>query len=242
MSMKCRFEEFLSNYQEDLLRIVGKHLNTKLGLSVGEVVSTVNFQLIKTKQKFFDRFGYDFSKSDFGKWAYAYARNNTKWNSAKKVDDDKHLADGVLQTDEGEKSLFEVVCDSIGEEDQSFENFDQGSKVKVIENLINKYSHILTDYEKEIFTSLLRGDSELEMSEKHGNTRQAVNLTKIKIFEKIKAHYNFKVEDVPNKSSEDMEVYIDSVSYILNKVETRRLKHHCKTKKPNLNPYKYAPE
>ena len=242
MKMKCRFEEFLSNHQEDLVRIVGKHLNTNLTLSVGEVVSTINFQLIKNKQKFFDKFGYDFSKSDFGKWAYAFARNNTKWNSSKRIDEDKHLSDGIVNTEEGIKSLFEVVCDSAGEEDESFESFDGNSKIEVVKNIINKYSNILTDHEKDIFLSLLNGDSELEMSEKHKNTRQAINLTKIKIFDKIKANYNFKIEDAPRTSPKEMAVYVDSVLDILNKVEVRRLRHHCETKKPNLNLYKYAPE
>ena len=45
--MKCRFEEFLVNYQPDLKRIVGKHLATYLHIKVEDVVGTVNYQLLK---------------------------------------------------------------------------------------------------------------------------------------------------------------------------------------------------
>jgi len=239
-NMKCKFEECLTNYQEDLRRIVGKHLNHNLKLTVGDVVSTVNLQLIKTKQKFFDRFGYNFKKADFNRWAYAYARNNTKWGVIKSIEDNKELADGTFQTEDGERTLFEIVCESEGEEDIFFEEFDAGAKLKVIENIINKYSHILSPNEKNVFAGLLHGKSELQMSEDQGVTRQAINLAKIRVLEKVRAHYNFSVEDVSNVSPEQMEVYIDDVLSIFNKAETRRLKHHSTTDNPNTHPYQYA--
>ena len=91
--MKCRFEEFLVSYQQDLRRIVGKHLSKYLHIGVGDVVSIVNYQLIKTKQKFFDRFGYNFNKAEFTKWAYKYARNLTKWQAIRYKDKDAKLQD-----------------------------------------------------------------------------------------------------------------------------------------------------
>ena len=122
--MKCRFEEFLVNYQPDLRRIVGKHLSKYLHIGVGDVVSTVNYQLIKTKQKFFDRFGYDFNKTDFTKWAYTYARNLTKWQALRYKDKDAKLQDGTYYTKDGEKSLFDIVCDGMGEDNEGLEEFD----------------------------------------------------------------------------------------------------------------------
>ena len=187
--MKCRFEEFLVNYQPDLRRIVGKHLSKYLHIGVGDVVSTVNYQLIKTKQKFFDRFGYDFSKSDFTKWAYTYARNLTKWQALRYKDKDAKLQDGTYYTKEGEKSLFDIVCAEWGEDNEGLEEFDGGGKLKVIENIINKYSHILAPGEKIVFSGLLQGKSEGELSDEGGVTRQAINMSKIKVFEKIRAHY-----------------------------------------------------
>ena len=104
--MKCKFEEFLVNYQDDLTRIIGKHLSPTLHIKVGDVVSVTNEQLLKTKDKFFDRFGYDFSKADFTKWAYNYARNLTKWQAIRYINKDKKLQDGTFSTEDGEKKPF----------------------------------------------------------------------------------------------------------------------------------------
>ena len=241
--MKCRFEEFLVSYQLDLKRIVGKHLSRYLHIKVEDVVSVVNYQLIKTKQKFFDRFGYDFSKSDFTRWAYSYARNLTKWQALRYKDKDAKLQDGSYYTEDGEKSLFDIVSEETGEENEELEEFDAGAKLKVIEDIINKYSHILAPVEKRVFSGLLHGESELEISQSCDVTRQAVNLTKIRVIDKIRAHYNnLTVQDVhaigPDQMDESIEVVLD----ILNKSEVRRLKYHSFTCRPNSNPYAYAME
>jgi hypothetical protein len=240
--MNCRFEEFLTNYQDDLCRIVGKHLNHGHKLTVGDVVSTVNYQLIKTKQKFFDRFGYNFKKSDFGRWAYSYAINSTKWGVSKSLEDNKQLSDGIFQTSDGEKTLYEIVCEGTGEEDESFEEFDGDGKIKVVENIINKYSHILTPVEKHVFASLLRGKSEGAMATEQGVTRQAINITRHNVTNKIRAYYKLSVEDAPNISAEDMDSYIEVVLAIFNKDEERRIKFQKKGRKTlaNSNPYIYA--
>ena len=242
MNIKCRFEEFLINHQEDLKRIVGKNLNKNSQLTVEEVVSTVNLQLIKTKAKFFERFGYNFKKSDFGKWAYAYALNNTKWGTIKSFKDNEKLQDGTFYTEDGEKTLFEIICDQEGKENEELEEFDADGKLKVIENIINKYSHILSAQEKEVFSRLLRGKSELELSEEFEVSRQAINQTKERIYDKIKAYYHFSVEDAPKISSVEMSDHIDVVLNIFHKVEKRRLRVHCTTKHKNANFYEYAPE
>ncbi len=242
--MNCRFEKFLTNYQEDLRRIVGKHLNHNLKLTVGDVVSTVNFQLIKTKQKFFDRFGYNFSKADFGRWAYSYARNNTKWGVIKSLEDNKQLADGTFQTSDGEKTLYDIVCEETGEEDEFFEEFDGDGKIRVIENIINKYSHILTPVEKLVFTSLLEGKTEAEMAQEQGVSRQAVNITRHNVTDKIRANYKLSVEDTHNISPEDMDSSIEVVLAIFNREEERRVKFKSNRRgrksTPNSNPYTYA--
>ena len=241
--MKCRFEELLVNYQPDLRRIIGKHLATYLHIKVEDVVGIVNYQLIKTKDKFFERFGYNFTKPDFTKWAYNYARNLTKWEAIRYINKDEKLKDGSFYTEDGEKSLFDIVSEEAGEENEELEEFDADTKLKVIEDIINKYSHILTNGEKRVFTGLLHGHSELEISQMNGVTRQAVNMTKIKVFEKIRAHYtSLSLEDVPRISPEKMDESIECVLDIVNKVETRRLKYHTKSKKPNTNFYTYAIE
>ena len=240
--MKCRFEEFLVNYQLDLKRIVGKHLATYLHIKVEDVVSVVNYQLIKTKDKFFDRFGYDFKQLDFNKWAYNYARNLTKWEAIRYLNKDEKLADGTYYTEDGEKSLFDIVSEDIGEENEELEKFDSHGKVRVIKNIINKYSHTLTAVEKRVFTGLLAGQTELELSQEHGVTRQAINITTHKVREKIRAHYNFSVEDTNNISPEEMDASVEVVLDIFNQGERRRLKYDSSTPKTNANLYVYAME
>ena len=241
--MKCRFEEFLINYQEDLTRIVGKHLLPTLHIKTEDVVSVTNYQLLKTKDKFFQRFGYNFSKAEFGKWAYNYARNLTKWQATRYRDKDKNLAYGTFYTEDGEKSLFDIVSEETGEENEELEEFDADSKLKVIENIINKYSHILAPVEKRVFLGLLHGESELEISKSCDVTRQAVNLSKIRVIGKIRAYYSdLNLADSPSITPSKMDKSISTVLNILNKAEVRRLKYHSVTKHPNKNLYTYAVE
>lgn len=241
--MKCRFEEFLVNYQEDLKRIIGKHLTKTLHIKVDDVVSVTNQQLLSTKDKFFERFGYDFTKADFGKWAYNYARNLTKWQAIRYINKDQKLHDGTFYTDEGEKSLFDIVAENTGEENEELEKFDADAKVKVIQNIINKYSHILTVHEKEVFEGLLQGKTELELAQKHNNSRQAINLVKSRIFNKIKTSFNgLSLEDEPFVPLRAMDESVQLVLDILNKAEVRRLKYHTLSDRPNKNPYIYAIE
>jgi len=241
--MKCKFEEFLVNYQDDLTRIIGKHLSPTLHIKVGDVVSVTNEQLLKTKDKFFDRFGYDFSKADFTKWAYNYARNLTKWQAIRYINKDKKLKDGTFSTEDGEKSLFDIVSEAHGEENEELEEFDAHEKLKVIEDIINKYSHVLSSGEKRVFSGLLHGESELEMAQACGITRQAINLSKIRVIEKIRAEYNnLSVEDLQSTSPAKMKESIEKVVDIFNKAEVRRLKYHTRSEHPNTNLYTYAAE
>jgi RNA polymerase sigma factor (sigma-70 family) len=241
--MKCRFEEFLVNYQDDLKRIIGKHLTNTLHIKVDDVVSVTNQQLLSTKDKFFERFGYDFTKSDFGKWAYNYARNLTKWQAIRYINKDAKLQDGSFYTDEGEKSLFDIVAEATGEENEELEQFDKGEKLRVITNIINKYSHVLTEHEKEVFEGLLQGVTELELSQKYDSSRQAINLTKSRIYDKIHHSFgSFSVEDEPIVSLREMDSSLEVVLDILNKAEVRRLKYHSVSSTPNKNLYTYAIE
>ena len=236
----CRFEESLVNHQEDLQRIIQKHRNKSSALSVDEIVSTINLQLIKTKDKFFERFGYDFTKADFGKWAYAYARNNCSWDESKHFHKSKHLKDGTFTTEEGEKTLFEIVCDTEGEENEDLETFDSNGKLKVIEKIINKYSHILSDNEKSVFKLLLQGKTEEQLSRKFEVSRQAINVTKQRIYDKIQASYKLSVEDISAIPMDEMRKHIAVFEGMLEKIEVRRLKDPRATKNCNRNPYEFA--
>lgn len=236
----CRFEESLVNYQEDLRRIIQKYRNKSGGLSVEDIVSTINFQLIKTKDKFFEKFGYEFKKSDFGRWAYAFARNNCEWDESRDFHKRKHLKDGTFYTEEGEKTLFDIVCDSQGEENEELEEFDANGKIKAIEKLVNKYSYVLTENEKEVFELLLKGYTEERLSDKFKVTRQAINVTKQRIYAKLQSSYNLSVEDVPNVPLKEIRGHVEVMEDMFERIEKRRLKDPRATSRCNRNPYKYA--
>ena len=90
---------------------------------------------------------------------------------------------------------------------------------------------------------MLQGKSEGELSDEGGVTRQAINMSKIKVFEKIRAHYKLSVEDRHQISPEQMDESIETVLAIFNKEEKRRLRF--KARRPqyiNANPYTYAME
>tara|TARA_Y100001963_G_scaffold56242_1_gene78649 strand:- start:5035 stop:5784 length:750 start_codon:yes stop_codon:yes gene_type:complete len=236
----CRFEDSLVNYQEDLRRIIHKHRNKSSSLSVEDVVSTINFQLIKTKDKFFEKFGYEFSVTDFKKWAYAFARNNCEWDESRDFHKRKHLKDGTFYTEEGEKTLFDIVCDTEGEENEELEEFDAKGKLQVIEKLVNKYSHILSDNEKEIFEFLLRGYTEERLADRFQVSRQAINVTKQRIYAKLQSSYNLSVEDVAYIPLEEIRDHIEVMEGMFECIEKRRLRDPRVTSKSNRNPYKYA--
>ena len=245
--MKSRFDQYLVDYQEDLERIIQKYLSKDLGLSVGDVVGQANFYLIKTKDKFFEKFGYDFARSDFNKWAYAYARNVTRWQGSKAYGYTKNISDTTYQTEDGPVTLFEWVCNQIGIEDDG-KLFDEGAKLKVIIDIVTKYSHILTKTEKETFVMMLEGKTEKEISDAQDVTRQAVNQAKIRVFEKLQNHYKgISVEDEnisditnANESAEYLAEMFDSVDK--KRMNQRAFRVARKPEKINFNSNFYAPE
>lgn len=244
--MKSRFDDYLVDYQDDLRKIVGKHLSQGIASTVDDMVGQVNFNLIKTKQKFFDKLGYDFSKLDFNKWAYAYARNVTNWQGIKEFHYSKNLSDGTYETDDGQVSLFDWICDQIGvEEDVAFS--DEGSKLKVIIDIIKKYSHILTEIEKDTFGMMVEGKTEKEIALKYSITRQAVNICKIRIFEKLRHQYKGMTVEDENKN--DISEANESAKYlasVFNKADRCRIKQieraSLMPKEINLNKNHYVPE
>ena len=74
------YDQWLSDYQPDLVKIVGKHhYNGKHAISAEEVISEVNFRLIKDKDKLIKERVVDLTS--FKQIAYSYARNLIKWTA-----------------------------------------------------------------------------------------------------------------------------------------------------------------
>lgn len=184
------FDLYLSEYQPDLKKIIGKHRYSHHMLDENEMLSEVNLSIVKKKEDIIDMLGESFCKTEFTKVAYNFAKNCIKWSYGR-MSRQKYYAkrsDGVYQTEEGQKTSFEVAVEQEGYEEEYYESFDKNAKYKYIIKLIRDYSYILTPSELKYFILLERGLSHDEISEELGVTHQAVSACCIDMFAKIRAY------------------------------------------------------
>jgi len=188
----CRvFDEYLTEYQDDICRIVGKFRLEYHVLSHEELVSEVNLSLIKKRDEILSRFEGEFNKVAFSKMAYAFTRNIISWSHHRLVRTKYNAKrqDSEHQTEDGYKTSFELAVETKGEEDPHFESFDESRKCEFLLKMIREYACILTDTEIKTLALLERGLTQTEISEKLGVTHQAVSWSSAAIFEKIRCHF-----------------------------------------------------
>ncbi len=184
------FDLYLSEYQPDLKKIIGKHRYSHHMLDENEMLSEVNLSIVKKKEDIIDMLGENFCKTEFTKVAYNFAKNCIKWSYGR-MSRQKYYAkrsDGMYQTEEGQKTSFELAVEQEGYEEEHYESFDKNAKYKYIIKLIRDYSYILTPSELKYFLLLERGFSHDEISEELGVTHQAVSACCIDMFAKIRAY------------------------------------------------------
>ena len=122
------FDQYLIDYQPDLKRIIGKHRFANHQLDEDEVLSEINVYLLKKKDDIINfrddkRDITEFTHVGFKKAAFSYARNLIKWTHIRRNNSSfvKRRVDGVHKTEDGEVTTFELLCDTLGEEDAGFE-------------------------------------------------------------------------------------------------------------------------
>ena len=59
----AQFEQYLSEYQEDLVKIIGKYRRNYHQLSAEEIASEANLRLIKGRDKIIESLGNDFNQN-----------------------------------------------------------------------------------------------------------------------------------------------------------------------------------
>ena len=190
MNLKDNFDKWFLEYQEDLVKIIGKHRYNNHALDAEEMLSEINLAILKDKEKILNS-DID-SQKDLGKLMYSYARNHIKWKSDGSSSRDKkyikNKQDSVHTGEDGSSiTLFDLVCNIEGKEDESQSILKKSNKSANIIKYIKKYSHFLTPHQKNVFDLLLMGKNYPQMAALLGVTHQAVQSVCSDIVERIKS-------------------------------------------------------
>ena len=220
--------DWLSSYQQDLVLIVGKHRKSHHSLSAEEIISEINAYILKHPERLVEK-GVDCEK-EFKKLCYSIARNFITW-SAKGYGNKNQLyntkrLDGIIFDDEGqEKSVFESICDSMGDEDPFFAELKSSKKYKNFLTSILEYSSCLTEKQKMILPYLLKGDSLDSIAKPLGVTHQAVSALMRDAFDRIKSYSS--ITPVNFNSQSFINSGVNSINFLFGKSrqEARKVSH-----------------
>lgn len=194
MSKEKKFDEYLVDFQLDLRRIIGAYRRPTHKKSLDEILSQVNLYLVKTKDDIIEKLGDQFSRENFGKMAYTYARNHVSWEQSNALNSKhvKNLSDNLHQTEDGPKTTFELVVEYQGEEDSGFEDFDHSEKFKQILKDIREYSNVLTKTQLLYMRFVEVGFNYRQIASHFNVTHQAVSHEMRDAFRKVSQIFKIK--------------------------------------------------
>ena len=216
------FNEWLSEYQSDFAKIVGKYRLDRHPLSAEEIISEINIGILKKKDSLiYGESSVMDCQSTFKKVAYAFARNFVSWTAdGVSLKDKKYLTlrkDGVVSTeDEGEISLFEYVSQTIGSEDPFFQKFNASKKFSNIMKWILLYSEFLNPHQKNLLELVVSGHKFNVIADLTNVTHQAISAAMIDIFDAIKSHVKIDLLGDANDGQKIKEGH-ESVRYLFGK-------------------------
>jgi len=187
--------KWLSEYQGDMIKIIGKHRKSHHKLSVEEIVSEVNNHFInRLVDKTFD------NQTEFQKFVHMICRNLIKWTATgaftyrdKKYHERK--GDYLIKSDEGDKTIFDYMCQTIGSEDPDFAKLNHSDKYNNIIKWLLDYSEILTPRQKNIFPFVLQGKTMDELGDALRVTHQAISHCILDIYDRIKSHIKIDINE-----------------------------------------------
>ena len=190
------FNKYLVEYQSDIQKLLASKRKEGHRLSVDEILSDFNLSLIKAKEKFIRFRSEDyqnFSKESFFYMMCVYAKNSVAWLASRENNRkyNSRRLDFLNKTSDGEKTSFEMVCETLGDEEKCQECFDN-DKHKYVFRLI-KDSTWFTANEITLIDLLLQGYKQVEINELMNVTHQAISFNIIKIKEKIRNRLKFDV-------------------------------------------------
>ncbi len=202
VKMENLFDTYLSEYQEDMVRIIGKHRKKWHKLSIEEIVSEANLLLIKGKDKIIETLKEEFNKTNFQKMAYAYVRNAITWSHHKATNckDGKmqsKILDGVHNHDDEAVTTFELAIETVGQEDE-LEIFSNKKFLKNFIHVLTKYYYLLSDNETRILSYMQKGMNQYEIAKKMNVTHQAISHAVLGLKHKVKSQFDFN--DIYNQN------------------------------------------
>ena len=215
------FDDLLTNFQEDLRRIIGKFRGVNHKLSKDEMLSEANLHLIKNKDNIINYKNEDqeiseFTEVGFKKAAYSYTRNLIGWSQSRQLKNSyvRRRVDYTHKTEDGELSTFEVLCQTLPT-DEEYSEFDSNEKFKYIIKFLTEYTQSLTPNELEIFKQLKKGKNQYTIAQESGVTHQAVSIAVIKLIEKIKnlLKFDYKSDNSSEKITKGNEAMSSLFGY-----------------------------
>lgn len=224
-----KFDEWLVSYQDDLVKIIGKHRYSNHELEHSEVLSEINRALIKDKEKLVNKKGV-VTLSDFKKIAYSYARNYIKWTADGVSNKDKKYINlkvdrSAPSEDSPGQTLFELLCVTKGEEDPDFQKLNVNEKFKNLKKWIFDYSHFLSERQKIVLEYVMKGNTFDEIGDTLKITHQAISACVAEIHERISCY--IKTESISKSETAIIRDGMCSVNYLFG---AKRRENRCLTK------------
>jgi len=195
MENKDQNIKWLSEYQGDMIKIVSKHRRPHHKLTVEEIISEVNnYFMSKLCETVFE------NETEFRKFTHMTCRNFIKWtaNGAFAYGEKKYLErkdDSLVKSEEGNKTIFDYMCQTIGAEDPVFAKLNHSEKYNNIIKWLLDYSNILTPRQKNIFPFVLQGKTLDELGNALGVTHQAISHSIMDIYDRIKSYIKIDINE-----------------------------------------------
>lgn len=197
---------WLGDYQPDLLKIVGKHKKSHHKLSVEEIVSELNNYFINKVDNILENHPEIKDEKVFKYFLYKMARNFISWtsgggHSSKYKKYIRLKVDYTVTDDEdGEKTAFEHICDTLGEQDPEFVKLNQSEKYENILKWLIDYSDVLTPRQKNLLPFVLQGKTLDDLGKALKVTHQAISHSILDMHDRIKSYLKININEDCDKT------------------------------------------
>jgi len=233
MTDQEKFLKYLSEFQDDLHRLVSKGRKAFNVLSVEEIASNLNLTLMKKmdsiisfrdSEKGFNEFSFE----SFRYIVCIYSRKAPSWDHYRELGS-KYVSrrnNSVIHTEEGSKTSFEIACETCGENADL--DFDSKQKIEYYFEIIKDYTNWFTEIEVKILESLMKGENQFNISNQMGVTHQAISASFINLKNKLRARIKIKLNE--DSSWENIEIGMKAMSDLfssekdLGKINSQRQK------------------
>lgn len=201
MNNKEQVLQWLGTSQIDLLKIVGKHRRAGHKLSTEEIVSEINNYFIHHIDNILIKYPRIKDKKAFNPFLYKMARNFISWtieggHSLKDKKYTRFKADyTVIDNEDGEKTAFEHICDTVGDQDPEFIKLNKSEKYENILKWLIDYSDVLTPRQKNLLPFVLQGKTLEDLAQALGVTHQAISHSILDMHDRIKSYLKININE-----------------------------------------------